>query len=129
MSCLPRPPAVLRHDSYHPWNYDSGQDMFSFFARMTEEENNECVAFEAQFKNFMYGGVSVQRLIPDSDGGKTGKERRTLWLMLPEVGSLRLGFVSKLSDGKGRVRMTTPSRSLQKTLLWIPQSKQGTDLQ
>jgi hypothetical protein len=103
MSCLPRPPAVLRHDSYHPWNYDSGQDTFSFFARMTEEENNECVAFEAQFKNFMYGGVSVQRLIPDNDGGKTGKERRTLWLMLPEVGSLRLGFVSKLSDGEGQV--------------------------
>lgn len=103
MSCLPRPPEVLRQGSAHPWNYDSGQDTFSFFARMSEEENNECVAFEAQFKNFMYGGVSVQRLIPDSEGGKTGKERRTLWLMLPEVGSLRLGFVSKLSDGEGQV--------------------------
>jgi hypothetical protein len=51
----------------------------------------------------MYGGVSVQRIIPDkkTQSGKTSKERRTLWLMLPEVGSLRLGFVSKLSDGEG----------------------------
>lgn len=70
----------------------------------------------------MYGGVSVQRLIPDREGrlGRTAKERRTLWLMLPEVGSLRLGFVSKLSDGEGttisnksstqRARREDPSR-------------------
>ena len=69
----------------------------------------------------MYGGVSVQRLISDREGrlGRTAKERRTLWLMLPEVGSLRLGFVSKLSDGEGtisnksstqRARREDPSR-------------------
>ena len=57
-----------------------------------------------QFKKLTYGGVSVQRrVIPNSESnrvqGKTRKERRTLWLMLPEVGSLKLGFVSKLSDG------------------------------
>jgi hypothetical protein len=51
----------------------------------------------------MYGGVSVQRLLPNLEtaSGKTRKERRTLWLMLPEVGSLQIGFVSKLSDGEG----------------------------
>ena len=59
----------------------------------------ECETFETQFKKFIYGGVSVERLLPDPKGRRTGKERRTLWLMLPEVGSLRLGFVSKLSDG------------------------------
>ena len=31
-------------------------------------------------------------------GGKTRRERRTLWLMLPEVGSLRLGYLSKVND-------------------------------
>jgi hypothetical protein len=53
----------------------------------------------------MYGGVSVQRLLPNLENGfaKTQKERRTLWLMLPEVGALRLGFVSKLSDGEGAI--------------------------
>jgi hypothetical protein len=70
----------------------------------------------------MYGGVSVQRLLTDTEGrsDRTGKERRTLWLMLPEVGSLRLGFVSKLSDGEGsvsnksstlRARRDDPSRA------------------
>ena len=31
----------------------------------------------------------------------TRREKRTLWLMLPEIGSLRLGFVSKMKDGGG----------------------------
>ena len=132
MSCLPRPPEVLRKDSANAWNYDrspltdravhqqhlnndgssdhspsppSRKDPFSFFSRISAEERRDCETFEAQFKNFMYGGVSVQRLLIDTDGrsGRTGKERRTLWLMLPEVGSLRLGFVSKVSDGEGAV--------------------------
>jgi hypothetical protein len=71
----------------------------------------------------MYGGVSVQRLLPNlgTASGKTRKERRTLWLILPKVGSLRLGFVSKLSDGEGaesnksntqRVRRDTGDSSL-----------------
>lgn len=140
MSCLPRPPEVLRRDSSNAWYFDrptisenvssqttlssseSSNQPFSFFSKMTSQERNECEPFEAQFKNFMYGGVSVQRLIPDPDGhsGRTTKERRTLWLMLPEVGSLRLGFVSKLSDGDGgtvsnksstqRARRDDPSR-------------------
>lgn len=117
MSCLPRPPEFLRVDSSNSWHYDrcslgrarstslnNGKDQpFSFLSNLTAEESIECETFEAQFKNFMYGGVSVQRLIPDkkTHSGRTSKERRTLWLMLPEVGSLRLGFVSKLSDGEG----------------------------
>jgi hypothetical protein len=129
MSCLPRPPEVLRKDSSNAWYYDksfladpvsqskssgslgdgthasASRGHFAFLSSLGPEESEECESFETQFKNFMYGGVSVQRLLPESEGGtgRTGKERRTLWLMLPEVGSLRLGFVSKLSDGEGVV--------------------------
>jgi lipid-binding SYLF domain-containing protein len=145
MSCLPRPPEILRKDSANAWTYDkptlvesmnssrttassdSSQQQqrnqpFSFVSKLTLREAEECEAFEAQFKNFMYGGVSVQRLLTGTEGrsDRTGKERRTLWLMLPEVGSLRLGFVSKLSDGEGavsnqsstqRARRDDPSRA------------------
>ena len=31
----------------------------------------------------------------------TRREKRRLWLLLPEVGSLRIGFVSKRKDGAG----------------------------
>jgi lipid-binding SYLF domain-containing protein len=113
MSCLPRPPEVLRKDSLHSWYYDrstltdhsgsSESNPFSFLPDLSKDEAADCDSFETHFKKFMYGGVSVQRLVPNSESqsGKTGKERRTLWLMLPEVGALRLGFVSKLSDGDG----------------------------
>lgn len=141
MSCLPRPPEVLRKDSSNAWLYDrsslaeqvsqsssgsvsdgsASRGPFAFLSSLSPEETEDCEAFETQFKNFMYGGVSVQRLLPDAEArsGRTGKERRTLWLMLPEVGSLRLGFVSKLSDGEGdvsnksstqRARRDDPSR-------------------
>lgn len=115
MSCLPRPPEVLRKDSANAWYYDrttmvktgstKSQDPFPFLSSLSPDEAEECDAFESQFKNFLYGGVSVQRLLPDAEAktGRTAKERRTLWLMLPEVGSLRLGFVSKLSDGEGTI--------------------------
>jgi lipid-binding SYLF domain-containing protein len=120
MSCLPRPPEVLRKDSPNPWKYDKStlgnlelsrseeypnQNRFNFLQTMSRKDAEECEAFETQFKKFMYGGVSVQRLLPhvveSSRTGRTRRERRTLWLMLPEIGSLRLGFVSKLSDGEG----------------------------
>jgi lipid-binding SYLF domain-containing protein len=117
MSCLPRPPEVLRKVSANAWTFDRTIQLnpgdsfspphhpFDFFGKLSQREAEECDAFEAQFKNFMYGGVSVQRLLTDNEGhtDRTGKERRTLWLMLPEIGSLRLGFVSKLSDGEGAV--------------------------
>jgi lipid-binding SYLF domain-containing protein len=114
MSCLPRPPEVLRKDSPNAWFYDrstlcdgppSKQDPFNFLSTLSKKDVDACETFETQFKKFMYGGVSVQRLLPNNESrsGRTGRERRTLWLMLPEVGSLRLGFVSKLSDGEGAV--------------------------
>jgi len=80
-------------------------DPFDFLQNLSEDEEEEIASFETQFKKFMYGGVSVQRLIPNSESrsGKTRKERRTLWLMLPEIGALKLGFVSKLSDGDGTI--------------------------
>lgn len=114
MSCLPRPPEVLRKDSPNAWFYDrstlgdgptSKQDPFNFLSSLSRKDEEACETFETQFKKFMYGGVSVQRLLPNTESrsGRTGRERRTLWLMLPEVGSLRLGFVSKLSDGESAV--------------------------
>lgn len=120
MSCLPRPPEILRKDSPNSWHYNrstlgnssgngyissTSKDPFTFLTRLSREEEEELESFETKFKMFMYGGVSVQRLLPNSESpsSKTRKERRTLWLMLPEVGALRLGFVSKLSDGEGAI--------------------------
>jgi hypothetical protein len=123
MSCLPRPPEILRKDSPNSWHYNRStlgknnssaangyisstcKDPFQFLTNLSLEEEEDCESFETHFKKFMYGGVSVQRLLPNSENGfaKTRKERRTLWLMLPEVGALRLGFVSKLSDGEGAI--------------------------
>ena len=117
MSCLPRPPEILRKDSPYAWYYDRStlgevssptnkkQDPFNFLSTLVQKDEEACEKFETQFKKFMYGGVSVQRLLPNTESrsGRTGRERRTLWLMLPEAGSLRLGFVSKLSDGEENV--------------------------
>ncbi|CAB9498053.1 LAS seventeen-binding protein 3 [Seminavis robusta] len=114
MSCLPRPPEVLRKDSPNAWFYDRStlgdgapikQDPFNFLSTLSKKNAEACETFETQFKKFMYGGVSVQRLLPNTESrtGRTCRERRTMWLMLPEVGSLRLGFVSKLSDGESCV--------------------------
>lgn len=81
-----------------------GYPLFSFLSTLSTEEADEFASFETKFKRFMYGGVSVQRLLPYASptrSGLTRREKRTLWLMLPEVGSLRLGFVSKLKDDNG----------------------------
>jgi hypothetical protein len=37
--------------------------------------------------------------------GITRREKSTLWLMLPEIGSLRFGFVSKAQDKDSDVSM------------------------
>lgn len=69
--------------------------------RLSGEEADRFAQFETKFKKFMYGGVTVQHLKPNSSltrDGMTRREKRTLWLMLPEVGSLRLGLVSKMKD-------------------------------
>lgn len=121
---IPRPPEILRKDSPNDWRYDRStltsteaggsfaSPPFSFLSTITDADAEECSAFETTFKKFLYGGVSVQRLVPNaqSTGGKTRRERRTLWLMLPEVGALRLGFISKLHDGEG-VSNSLPKKS------------------
>jgi lipid-binding SYLF domain-containing protein len=135
MSCLPRPPEILRKDSPNSWYFDrntlgeaadtspkrapssSGKESpFTFLSGMGADHVEECTAFETQFKKFMYGGVSVQRLIPNAESrsGRTRRERRTLWLMLPEVGSLRLGFVSKLSDEEGAVSNKSSTQRIRR---------------
>lgn len=79
MSCLPRPPEILRTDSANSWQYNrstlgsggsgyivaSSKDPFPFLTGLSREEEEECDSFETQFKKFMYGGVSIQRLLPN----------------------------------------------------------------
>jgi len=119
---LPRPPEFLRKVAMNDWQYNRSiivvkgeivdnsetklqyHPPFSFLSSLTKEEAAECSSFETKFKKFLYGGVTVQRLVPNAAptrNGMTRREKRTLWLMLPEVGSLRLGFVSKTKDGSG----------------------------
>ena len=129
---LPRPPEMLRKDSMNDWRYDrsvaavNGEmvdgngggkgksrkqpklPVYSFLSTLSREEADKFAQFETKFKKFLYGGVAVQHLMPHSPltrSGMTRREKRTLWLMLPEIGSLRLGFVSKLKDGSGDATM------------------------
>ena len=132
MSCLPRPPEILRNNSSQSWGFQTcslshNHTPFSFLSSsgknlsLSQEEMETLETFETQFKAFMYGGVSVQRVIPEGHASssssmlsRTAKERRTLWLMLPEVGSLRLGFVSKLSDGEGVISNKSSTQRAQR---------------
>jgi len=120
MTELPRPPEMLRRDSMNDWRFDRSiaavngevvnsndrrsvnSPLYSFLSTLNREESDKFASFETKFKKFLYGGVAVQHLMPNAAptrSGMTRREKRTLWLMLPEVGSLRLGFVSKVKDG------------------------------
>jgi lipid-binding SYLF domain-containing protein len=52
--------------------------------------------FNERFQEFLFGGVTVQRIAPHK------REKRTLWLFAPQDHSLRLGFVSKLFSATSR---------------------------
>ena len=126
MTELPRPPKMLRQDSMNDWRFDrsiaaykgeiidqshkKSQNfaLYSFPATLNSEESDAFALFETKFKKFLYGGVALQHLMPHvapTRSGLTRREKRTLWLMLPEVGSLRLGFVSKNKDSRGDTSM------------------------
>jgi len=113
---LPQSPLMFQNDSMNDWRYnrsiaahngkiidDSNKrsksyPLFSFHSTLNREEAGECAMFETKFKRFLYEGVTVQYLMPNLSptlSGMTRREKRTLWLMLPEVGSLRLGLVSR----------------------------------
>mmetsp|Transcript_1477 Transcript_1477/g.2502 ORF Transcript_1477/g.2502 Transcript_1477/m.2502 type:complete len:1349 (+) Transcript_1477:106-4152(+) len=113
---LPQSPLMFTNDSMNDWRYDrsiaahkgkiiddsnkrsKSYPLFSFHSTLNREEANECAMFETKFKRFLYEGVTVQYLMPNLSptlSGMTRREQRTLWLMLPEVGSLRLGLVSR----------------------------------
>jgi lipid-binding SYLF domain-containing protein len=113
---LPQSPLMFKNDSMNDWRYDrsiaahngkiiddsnkrsKSYPLFSFHSTLNREEANECAMFETKFKRFLYEGVTVQYLMPNLSptlSGMTRREKRTLWLMLPEVGSLRLGLVSR----------------------------------
>ena len=107
---IPTPPYLLLDDLENDWIYNTstlakGKDstkQFYWFSMLSTTEAREFSAFETTFKSFVYGGVSVQRISPrhDDGAGAESLERRTLWLMLPEIGSLRLGFLTKrATDG------------------------------
>ncbi|KAL7543404.1 LOW QUALITY PROTEIN: hypothetical protein ACHAXR_012821, partial [Thalassiosira sp. AJA248-18] len=128
MTELPRPPEMLCRDSMNDWRFDRsiaavkgdikivdlGSDrksgtnnnfpLYTFLSTLNNEESDQFALFETKFKKFLYGGVAVQHLMPHiapTRSGMTRREKRTLWLMLPEIGSLRLGFVSKMKDNGG----------------------------
>jgi len=107
---------MFKNDAMNDWRYDrsiaahrgeiiddsnkrsKSYPLFSFHSTLNREEADECAMFETKFKRFLYEGVTVQYLMPNLSptlSGMTRREKRTLWLMLPEVGSLRLGLVSR----------------------------------
>ncbi len=113
---LPQSPSMFKNDAMNDWRYDrsiaahkgeiiddshkrsKSYPLFSFHSTLNREEADECAMFETKFKRFLYEGVTVQYLMPNLShtlSGMTRREKRTLWLMLPEVGSLRLGLVSR----------------------------------
>lgn len=82
LQSLPRPPKALWGNK--PWQAS---------AEPLDVDGPEFKVFEEKFREFVYGGVYVWRV----RGRK--RERRTLWLYVPEgAASLQLGFVSKLSN-------------------------------
>ena len=134
---IPQSPLILKNDSMNDWQYDrsiavhdgkiiddgnkrsKSFPLFSFHSTLNREEADECAIFETKFKKFLYEGVAVQYLMPNSSptlNGMTRREKRTLWLMLPEVGSLRLGLVSRLkqqhNDASNVVDDATASSSI-----------------
>ena len=132
VAILPQSPLMLKNDSMNDWRHDrsiaahkgkiiddinkrsKSYPLFSFHSTLNREEANECAMFETKFKRFLYEGVTVQYLMPNLSptlSGMTRREKRTLWLMLPEVGSLRLGLVSRQhrSDASTRDDATAAS--------------------
>ncbi len=104
---LPKLPDRLQNDIGKNWHYESkngpnnGGPSDSSIVSDTEQKE-ELDQFEADVKGFMYEGVSVQRIILGASGkGQYCLERRTLWLMLPELGSMRVGLLSKSTDESG----------------------------
>lgn len=105
ISQLPRPPEILQKDLRKNWQFDT-ESIFStykdgefvplhFLSELSDSELKELNQFEAEFKSFMYEGVAIHRVVHCAVGGGNDTiEKRTLWLMLPEIGSLRLGFLS-----------------------------------
>jgi len=102
---LPRPPEVLKNDLHRNWCLNAlsgGSEPLIQLTELSDGDSNNIDYFESQFKTFLYEGVSVQRIIPGATGrANESLERRTLWLMLPEEGSFRLGFLTKTAETKG----------------------------
>jgi len=127
ISNLPLPPEILINDLDNEWRFDrltfsdntndnkhknKPSNLLNYISNLPDDEAEEFTNFETKFKNFLYGGVAVQRIVLDSDNKKeVSRQKRTLWLMLPETGALRIGFVSKLSDVKRRIRQDDQSVS------------------
>ena len=103
-----------KHDSDRFFNTNTDGDSVHLknLSELTNHELKKLKQFESEVKSYLYEGTSVQRVIPAASGkGQYVLERRTLWLMLPEAGSLRLGFLSKSTDGSGMDDNDVYSRS------------------
>jgi hypothetical protein len=137
---LPRPPRILRDDIKNEWRCDrltlalnkpdehgDSPYQYAFFENLSRDDAQEFSIFETKFKSFLYGGVSVQRIIPGSI--KPKRERRTLWLMLPEVGSLQLGLVAKSSDDPNECSIISQRVGFddQSEISYSLKSNQGSD--
>ncbi len=83
LQSLPRPPKAL-------WGRNAWYASAQSLDLSNIDDPTSLRVFERKFRQFMYGGVYVWRL------GGPKRERRTLWLYVPEgSASLQLGFVSK----------------------------------
>ena len=111
---IPIPPSILKKKYRKEWRFDDSHisstssvktegATFSFLSSASDSESEELAAFETKFKKYLYRGVHVRRLIVNNglNHGGMQRERRTLWLMLPDIGSLRLGYISKVDDTNG----------------------------
>jgi lipid-binding SYLF domain-containing protein len=86
LQSLPRPPKAL-------WGRKAWYASAEPLDLSSIDDQSALQNFERMFREFLYGGIYVWRI-----GGQK-RERRTLWLCVPEgSASLQLGFVSKLSN-------------------------------
>lgn len=104
MTDLPRPPKHLMEEISKDWDSYENEKASRHTLGLTNlagATSNECAGFEASFKIFLCGGVSVQCVSPkELEGGNVESlERRIFWLALhPEFESWRIGYISQNLD-------------------------------
>lgn len=114
------PAAFLKINNDTDWKYDS--DVPSIISSASSISRREIQVFQDQFEKFLFGGIAVERLIlNECDGNKSSvihREQRTLWLSESDtgMGSLRLGYLSKLSFLENQKQRTKKSSTWQNNI-------------